>query len=180
VIVLLAANVVVLGVVVWPMQRSVASSEEGAVAARAELAMARRAEQQAKAQRDSKERASVELQKFYADILPESIAEAGDVTNFFLEKVARGAGVTFRNGEWQEQEIRDSRLTQLGGTVTLTGDYAEIRKFLYDIETAEQFVIVEEVALTSAATAQPTSDIEVSLKVSTYYLSSRQVEARAK
>ena len=178
--ILIAVNVLVLALVVLPLQRSVSTSETGAIAARGELAAARRLEQQARAQKDSKERAGVELQKFYADILPSSFAEAANVTDFWLDRIASEAGVTFRQGQWQQEDVRDSRLIQYTGSVTLTGDYAEIRKFLYDVETAQEFVIIEEVALASANTTQPSSEIEVSLTVSTYFLAPAATEVLAK
>ena len=178
VLVLIGINLAVLMLVVLPLQSSVSSSEEGALAARAELANAKRLEHQAKQQRDSKERAGVELQKFYADILPASYADAVNVTNYWLERVAREAGVRFQSGAWQPEEVRDSRLIQYTGSVTLTGDYTEIRKFLYDVETAEEFVIIEEVALSSSSTAQPSAAIELSLIVSTYFLSPTEVRAK--
>jgi Tfp pilus assembly protein PilO len=180
VLILIAINLAVLALGVFPLQRSVASSEEGAVAARAELAAAKRLEQQARQQKDSRDRAGTELQKFYAEILPSSHGEAGNVTNFWLERVARDAGVRFHSGTYEAEEVRDSRLVQYTGKVTLTGDYAEIRKFLFDVETAEEFVIIEEVALASPNTAQPSSDIEVSLTVTTYFLAPGALEARTK
>jgi hypothetical protein len=180
VVVLIAINLVVLALVVLPLQASVSSSADGALAARAELAAAKRLELDVRKQKDSKERAGVELQKFYADILPASFSEAVDVTNYWLDRVARDAGVRFQSGSWEPEEVRDSRLIQYSGSVTLTGDYAEIRKFLYDVETAEEFVIIEEVALSSSNTAQPSSDIELSLKVSTYFLAPATGAVRTK
>jgi Tfp pilus assembly protein PilO len=180
VIALLVINAAVLLLGVLPLKRSVVTSEQAAIDARIDLGNARRFDMQAKAERDGKDRAVAELQKFYAEILPKGYGRAVEVTNYWLDQVARQYGVVFRTGAWQQEDVRDSRLTNFKGKVTLTGDYADIRKFLYHVETAEQFVIIEEVALAQANTAQANSVIEVSLSVSTYYLTAPGLEAPIK
>lgn len=180
VIVLLVVNVAVLLLGVLPLSRSVTSVADAAASARLDLANARRVEVQAKAQRDGTDRAVLEMRKFYDDVLPTSFAEGIRVTNFWLQGVAAEYGVKFRTGQWEPEDIRDSRLIQLTGTATLTGDYSDIRKFLYHVETAEQFVVIESVELSQANVGQADADIEVTLKISTYYLAPDAREARAK
>ena len=180
VIVLLVVNVGVLLLGVLPLRRGVTTAADGAVTARMDLANARRLEVQAKAQRDGTDRAVVETQKFYEDVLPGSFAEGIQVTNFWLQGVAAEYGVKFRTGQWEPEEVRESTLIQLTGTATLTGDYSDIRKFLYHVETAEQFVVIEAVELSQANLAQADADIEVTLNISTYYLASAAKDGRDK
>jgi hypothetical protein len=180
VLVLLVVNVAVLLIGVFPLGRSVTNAADEAANARLDLANARRLEVQAKAQRDGTERAVVEMRKFYDDVLPASFAEGISVTNFWLQGVAAEYGVKFRTGQWEPEEVRDSRLTQLTGMATLTGDYSDIRKFLYHVETAEQFVVIESVELSQANLVEANADIEVTLKISTFYLAPEVREARTK
>jgi Tfp pilus assembly protein PilO len=180
VIALLAINGGVLLLGVLPLKRSVTLAEQSAVEARIDLANAQRQEMQARAQLDGRDRAVVELQKFYEQILPPTFARATVVTNFWLQGVAEQAGIKFHSGQWQSDEVRDSRLIEYTGQVTLTGDYSDIRQFLYRVETAEQFVIIESVELSQSSTAQDQSAIEVALAVSTYYLAPAARGARAK
>ena len=55
--------------------------------------------------------------------------------------------------------------------VTLVGEYADIRRFLYEVETSEEFIIVEKVALSQPNATQGGGQLEVALSVSTYFLS---------
>jgi hypothetical protein len=54
----------------------------------------------------------------------------------------------------------------------LRGTYANITKFLYDLETAEEFVVVEKVELGESGTVESSSGgiIEISLDIATYFL----------
>jgi hypothetical protein len=180
VFVLLAINLAALLLGVLPLMRGVGTAADEAVDASAELAAARKYDKDVKALRDGKERAAVETTKFYEEILPGSFAEAMQVTNFWLQGVANDAGVKFRTGQWEPEEVRDSRLIRLTGAATLSGDYSDIRKFLYHVETAEQFVVIEAVELAQANLVNQTaSEIEVSLTIATYYLNPA-TEARAR
>ena len=176
----LAANVIVLLAVVWPLKRTVDGAADANYAAATALAAARQAEAEAKAQRQGKERADVELREFYGAILPRDIRGASDVTNFSLNLLARENNLTFRAGQWDHEQDRDSNLTKLVGQFTLIGDYKNIRSFLYGVETATEFVIIESVQLAAANTAQGEAQLELSLSVATYFLSTPQMEGGAR
>jgi Tfp pilus assembly protein PilO len=60
-------------------------------------------------------------------------------------------------------------MMKVGGQVTLTGAYADVRQFLYEVETAEEFVIIEEVSLSQSSVAQGAT-LELTLKIATYFL----------
>ena len=166
----LVANVAVLALGVFPLERSVAGAESAALEAKADLANARREDMQAKTARTSMERGDVELKKFYAEILPHDYGSAIDILNFSLGDAADDVNLKFQTGQWDREAIRDSSLTKVTGKITLTGDYANIRQFLYNLETATEFVVVEKVELTEANTVRATTALEVQLAVATYYL----------
>ena len=166
----LIASVAVLALGVFPLGRSVARAEASAFEAKADLANARREDMQAKTARTSMERGDVELKKFYAEILPGDFVGAVEILNFLLGDAADDVNLKFQTGQWDRETVRDSSLTKVTGKITLTGDYGSIRQFLYNLETAKEFVVVEKVELTEANTVKATSALEVQLAVATYYV----------
>jgi Tfp pilus assembly protein PilO len=156
---------------VLPLARSVSGLEDEAENSRVALLTARARDKQAKDAGASKTRADVELKKFYGEILPANASAARRLIST-LERSANESGLTFERTQLEEAAIKDSKLERMSGKVTLVGDYANIRKFLYAIETAPEFVIVDRVALEQAADAKSASGgrLVVTLDVATYYL----------
>ncbi len=138
---------------------------------------ARTLEAQVKADRASKDRADIELRKFYGEILPKDYQTAIGVANFSLGRLAEQARVTFKAGQWDRETVKDSKLSRVTGQVTLIGEYSNIRKFLYEVETAQEFVIIESVALSSASTTQSDSLLELGISVATYYVADTRTAA---
>jgi len=172
-VIFLLANIGVLLGVVWPMQRAVNGADEARYQATMSLANARKVETEWKAKRNSKDRADIELRKFYAEVLPVNFRGAVNVSNFFLQGVAADSKLILRSGTWEPEPIKGSRLTKVTGTVTLLGDYANIRRFLYEVETAQEFVVIERVALSEANAVQNDTRLELTLTVATYYVTDR-------
>jgi len=172
-LIFLVVNIVVLLAVVWPMQRAVNGAGEARYQATSSLTAARKLEAEWKAKRTSKDRADVELRKFYSEILPVDFRGAVGVANIFLQRTAQDSRLTFRSGKWEPAPLKDSRLTRVSGTVTLLGDYANIRRFLYEVETAQEFVVIERVELSEANATQNDNRLELTLGVATYYLADR-------
>lgn len=170
--VFLIANVATLALGVIPLERSVAGQADARVAAKAELAEALKLDKQAKDSRASKERAEEELAKFYADILPRQINSAVNITSSWLHRVARESGVTLDSNLISPEQVRDSSLVRVAANVTLRGQYANIRRFLYVVETAQEFVIIEKVGLSESSAAQGSGGgmLELELDVSTYFV----------
>jgi hypothetical protein len=169
----LLANIGVLLGVVWPMQRAANGADEARYQATMSLAAARKVETDWKAKRNSKDRADLELRRFYSEILPVNFRGAVNVANFFLQGVAADSKLVLRSGQWEPEAIKGSRLTKVSGTVTLLGDYANIRRFLYDVETAQEFVVIERVELSEANSTQNDNRLELTLAVATYYVTDR-------
>jgi Tfp pilus assembly protein PilO len=180
VVVALLAMIGVLVLGVLPLKRAVVSAQENALEERANLANARKEDMQAKAARTGKERADTELAKFYAEILPTSYGGAIDILDHWLGDAAEEVQLRFRSGQWDTEDVRDSSLTKVTGKVTLTGDYNNIRKFLYNLETATEFVIVESVELSQSNVNQANSALEVAMSVATYYVSPASKAAASK
>jgi len=169
----LLINIGVLLAVVWPMQRAVNGADEARYQATVKLAEARKFETEWKSKRSGKDRADLELRQFYSEILPTDFGTARAVANFFLQRVAGESKLVLRSGQWEPEPLKDSRLMRVSGTVTLVGDYANIRKFLFEVETAQEFVVIERVELSEANSTQNDNRLELTLSVATYYLTER-------
>lgn len=171
-LVLLVGNLVVLAFAVLPMRQAVSSATDAARAAQDGLEAARQAHEDAKVARSRKEEADTELRRFYTQILPRTAADASGLTDFWLHSQARRSNLEFQTGQYKLEPIRDSRLTKMSGKVLLRGTYANITRFLYDIETAEEFVVVEKVELGESGAVEASSSgvIEIALDVATYFV----------
>jgi Tfp pilus assembly protein PilO len=175
----LAINGAVLAAAVLPLKRMVGSAQDEAIASTLTLAQARNLERQAQGARASRDRADAELKKFYAQILPVDEPAAVEITYLEIFKLAREAGLTAQRRSFAPVTVKDSRLQRFSTEVTLVGEYAAIRKFIYDLETSQAFLVVESVAIAqanqqqrggaSAAAAAASGAIQVTLAVSTYY-----------
>ena len=179
-VVALVANVAVLALVVLPLKRGVSGSQQSALDAAMNLAKARREDMDAKTARTSLERGDLELKKFYAEILPHDYSASIDLLNDLLGDAADEAHLRYQAGSWDREDLRDSSLTKITGQITLTGDYNNIRQFLYNLETAKEFVVVEKVELSQANTVRANNALEVALDVATYYLAEPQPKAAGK
>jgi Tfp pilus assembly protein PilO len=170
-LVLFVANVVMLALVVLPLTKSVSSLRDDAQNVTTSMLKARLVDKQAKDARASKDRADRELRKFYMDILPTNAAGARKLVSF-LEHTALDSGLQFQRSQVEESGVKDSQLERMSDKVTLVGDYQNIRKFLYAVETSPHFVVIERVGLSQAADVRSVNSgrLEVTLDIATYFL----------
>ncbi|HSC29803.1 MAG TPA: type 4a pilus biogenesis protein PilO [Vicinamibacterales bacterium] len=160
-------NVALFAAVVYPLSQKVEGGERAADDAAAALAAARRDHTAARQTVTGKVSADDELKKFYGAVLPPDLSAARRVTLGGLADLARQAGVKHERTQWNQEVARDGRLGKLTATVTLSGQYRDIRRLIHDIETAPEFLILENLALTQ----RPDRDtgLNVTIDVSTYY-----------
>ena len=171
-LVLLAiANVVLYVVVVFPLQRQVAGAEVDADAQQARLNAARADLKSAKATITDKARADSQLQKFYAEVLPANQSVARKITYTRLAQIARQANVKLEHGTNAVSREKGSALSKLTTTYTLTGDYRDVRKFIYALETAPEFIVLENVGLTSPGEQAQARGLSMNLDIATYFRS---------
>jgi Tfp pilus assembly protein PilO len=145
----IVANVLLYAVVVFPLNRQVASAEAENRAEREVLNRARQDHQQAKATVTGKQQADSALAKFYKDVLPSSPSEARRLTYPRLAQLAKQANVRLEQGQNAVENEKGGKLAKLTTNYTLTGDYRDVRRFIYSLETTPEFIVLENVALTS-------------------------------
>ncbi len=153
--------------VVYPLSLKVSASERRAAAARAQLAVADRENKDVRATLRLTEQASKDLGRFYKEILPADLTVARRQTYEYLATLAREHNLQIPRRAYRVDEGYKGRLERLNIAMELTGDYADMRDFIYDLEESPEFVAIEGIAL--AEDAQKEAALSLSLSLSTYY-----------
>jgi Tfp pilus assembly protein PilO len=163
----LLVNVLVYVLFVYPLAQRVANVEQRNQAAGRSLTAAQAEFAQANGTLTGKDRASTELATFYKDVLPTDLSAARRLTQLRLRQLARQSDLRFTRDRYEELEVRDSTLRRLSITMVLTGSYEDMRTFIYQLETSEEFVIIDNVEL--AGSSESTGAQVVTLEMSTYF-----------
>jgi Type II secretion system (T2SS), protein M subtype b len=163
----LLVNLAVYGIVVYPLSKKVAGGEQAAEASAAALGAARRDYAAARATVAGKGQADLELQKFYSEVLPPDVDGARRITFLRIEHLATEAGLRLERGTSSPQAQRDSNLVKFTYTASLLGEYRNIRRFIHDLETAQEFLVLENVQLSQNETDD--RGLNVTVQIATYY-----------
>ena len=163
----LVLNAVLIGLVVVPLSRRVQGGEQAAHEASGALSAASKDFAAARATVSGKDSADAELKKFYGAVLPPDQSEARRIT-FKISEMAKNANLVLGRSNTKPSQDRDSTLGKLTIEQTLTGQYRDIRQFIYDLETAPEFLILENVILSSQS-AERAGALRMDLRVSTYF-----------
>lgn len=163
----LVLNAVVYGAVVYPLSQRVANVAERDQAAEQELAEARREHAEASGALTGTARASEELATFYSDVLPRNLAGARRLTFLRLAQLARESNLDYQRASRAPTATRGSTLTQLNIEMALSGTYDAFRTFIYQLETAPEFVVIDNVQL--AEGGDGSGSLQITLSLSTYY-----------
>ncbi len=167
----LLINLAIYAMVVYPLAQKVANGEQAAQASAAALAAARRDHAAARSTVAGKGQADIELQKFYGDVLPPDVSGARRITFRRIEQMARQAGLRLERETSSPQPQRESRLVKFTYTAVLSGDYRNIRRFIHDLETAPEFLVLENVQVSQGDLE--TRSLNVTVQIATYYRSGR-------
>jgi cell division protein FtsL len=165
------ANAVLYAVVVFPLSRQVVSAEREAQLQHQQLNNARFDLKSAKATVVGKAQADAALQKFYKDVLPANQATARRISYARLAQLAHQANVKLEHGVNGVSREKGSSLEKATTTYSLSGDYRDVRKFIYSLEIAPEFIVLENVGLQSAGEQQATRALAVNLSIATYFRS---------
>jgi Tfp pilus assembly protein PilO len=164
----LIANAVVYALVVYPLSQKVAMGEQEATAANFALVTARREHANARATVTGKGQADAELKKFYSDVLPPDLSGARRITYLPLEHLAEESNLRLERQALSPDERNEGGLAKLTTTATLTGEYRDIRRFLHQLETRPEFIVLENVDLTQNE-SEMSRGITVTVQVATYF-----------
>src|SRR5712691_7361079 len=162
----LSVNVVLYAAVVYPLSQRVANIEQCDRTAEEQLHAAQREHAQASGTLTGKDRAAAELATFYKDVLPSDLSGARRLTHLRLAQLAREANLKFLRDTFVPKLERNRTLTQLKIEMELSGNYGDVRAFIHQLETAPEFVVIDNIELGQGADGGP---LGVTLHLSTYY-----------
>jgi len=166
-VVALVCNIAGYALVVRPRGiKSAGAAERAAAAARAvraaelELATARGLV-------EGKSRADEELNAFYQKVLPADLSAARRMTYASLPALARKTNVRYeQRSSSVEKSDEKARLGRLTIRMVLQCDYESFRDFIFQLESAPEFVIIDDVTLTEGTANQP---LALTINLSTYF-----------
>ncbi len=107
-------------------------------------------------------------------MLPSSVSAARSLTYVPVVEIARRNDVDYVNRVYEDPDelnAEDSRklgasLMRLTTRMVLQGDYESIRAFIYELEQAPEFVVIDQVTLLEAEAGEP---VTLTSRLSTYY-----------
>jgi type IV pilus assembly protein PilO len=165
--VVLAVNVGVLIAVVLPLSQRVSTNEQRAIGAERQRLVAQAELKRAEALRDGQAQATQDLATFYKEVLPTDVTAARRMLQLRLRQRARESNVQYESGGSTEEEVNNSSLLRLTAQMRLSGEYDDIRGFIYTVETSPDFVVIDNVKLAEGVDSN--APLSVFLEVSTYY-----------
>ena len=167
VLIAIVLNVGLHSLVVYPWSIKVAKAEERTTRALANLGVAAETLDAAQTKMQAKLEADADLQSFYSDVLPQKLSGAREITYLRLAALASETHLRMERRSTTPGQEADSRLASLRTTMLLQGEYADIRRFIYELEIAPEFILIEDVALSQGTSAD--SALVLTLGLSTYY-----------
>jgi Tfp pilus assembly protein PilO len=165
-LVALGVNILVYAFGVYPLGQRVANVAQREQTADRELAAARREHAQAAGALTGKDRASAELATFYNDVLPSGLTGARRLTYLRLAQLARESNLTYESSRTIDTVDRGSSLSHLAISMSLAGEWDDIRGFIYDLDVAPEFVVIDNIQLSGGGDS---GRLQLTLELSTYY-----------
>ena len=162
----LAANVAFV-VVAYPLTARVATAERRATTDAENLSAAEERLEEEKEAQARKAHADEQLRRFYGEVLPRNLAGARAITYARLALMAEHVNLRYERRSTTPERERANPLARLHTTLVLAGKYRNVRRFIYQLETSPEFVVIEEVRLEQGST--DTSDLVLTLGISTCY-----------
>jgi Tfp pilus assembly protein PilO len=164
----LIVNLALYALVVYPLSNRVDTEQRQAGDATRDLNAARRAHDTAKGTVTGKKEADSELQKFYREVLPPDQSAARRLLYLPLNQLARKSNLTSLQTSLQPEPERKTGLGKLTVTLNLEGEYDNIRRFIHELETAPEFLVLESVVVRQGSEGERT--LSVVAQIATYYM----------
>ena len=167
IVVALIVNIALFVLVLYPLSKKVSGGEQQANAATTAMNAAKRDYDAARATVKGKGQADEELQKFYSDVLPPDMSAARRITFLRIEQLAQKCSLRLERETSDPKPQRDSSLVKFTYRAALSGEYKNIRRFIHELETAPEFLVLENVELTQSEVES--RGLNVNVEIATYY-----------
>jgi Tfp pilus assembly protein PilO len=161
-----AVNLLIYAVVIYPWTSSAGVLEQRAQQAAMARARAAADLRDAEALRTGQERATQQLARFYDSVLPKGQDGARRITYRRLAALADESNLDYDRRTMSIKPNRESALEQMDVTMVLQGEYRDVRRFIHKLETAPEFVVIEDVIL---AQGEKNAPLTLTVRLSTYY-----------
>jgi Tfp pilus assembly protein PilO len=165
--VILVVDIGLYAFAVYPYANKVEQSELRMATAGGQLNDVTGAYAEASEAVSSKSLADNQLERFYNDVLPRDLAEARNLLSPYLDNLSADMNLVLERRSSVSEKVRDSPLTNLSTTMVLAGEYEDIREFIYEMETAPEFILIESVVLGQRNGSD--DELVLTLGVSTYF-----------
>jgi len=164
---ILLIDIALYAFAVYPWSNKLAASERRMASASSQLTAVTDAFSAASEANLSKSLANNQLERFYGEVLPGDLAEARGLFSPYFHNLAEETNLVLERRTSVAEKEKDSSLASLHSTMVLAGDYEDIREFIYRLETAPEFILIESVVLGQGNGSD--NDLVLTLGVSTYY-----------
>ena len=163
----LLANLLAYILIVRPLEAKSSGAADRAVAAANGLRAAEAEMAQSDGLVKGKATADEELDAFYKKVLPSDMTQARRMTYASLPALAKKAGVRYEARTTSIETVdREGHLEKMSIRMILQGDYNSLRQFIYALEVAPEFVIIDDVTLVEGNGDEP---LRLTIDLSTYY-----------
>lgn len=161
-----AVNLLIYAIVIYPR-----TSTEGELEERARIAAQARSRASAdlaaaEAMRTGQERAAQQLARFYDTVLPQGQEGARRITYRRLATLADESNLDYDRRTIATRRTFESELEHMDVTMSLEGEYRDVRRFIHQLETAPEFVVIDGITL---AQDERNAPLTLTLRLSTYY-----------
>jgi Tfp pilus assembly protein PilO len=163
----LALNVLLFAGVVYPLSVRLRSMESREQAAAQALLAAAREDADARGITQGRDLTHTALKAFYKDVLPSSHAQARQATFLRLTQLAEQHNLEQSRRSHDPKQERESSLAHLQISMTLRGNYEDIRRFIHQVENGTDFIVIDSIALQQGEEAG--APLTLALTLSTYY-----------
>ena len=160
-------NVAAYGLWVYPLGVKSAGAADRAAAAEQSLQVGERELAAARDLVTGKSRADQELATFFDKVLPADLPSARRLTYATLPSLAKRSNVKMMDRRFEVAKLeKHARLGLLKVHTAWQCDYESFRRFIYALESASPFVIIDDVTLTQS---DPNKPLMLTIELSTYY-----------
>jgi Tfp pilus assembly protein PilO len=163
----LALNILVLAGIVYPLSARARSTEARAASAAQQLQSAEREDADARGIAERRDRTDRALKAFYKDVLPSNHAQARQATFLRLTQLAEQHNLEPARRSTDPRQEQDSSLARVQISMTLQGDYQDIRRFIYQVESGGDVIVIDSISLQQGV--ETNSPLTLALALSTYY-----------
>jgi hypothetical protein len=163
----LALNIVLYVAFVYPLGIRVRNTEAQAQTAAQALQTAERDDAAARGAAQERERTDAALKAFYKEVLPSGFAQAQQTTFLRVTQIAEQHKLQPSRRDTDREIDKEGSLVRMRTSMSLRGNYEDIRLFIYQVESGTDFIVIDSVVLRQGT--EPGSPLTLDLGLSTYY-----------